>query len=174
MKTIQVKSFQEIDALIAQQLGWVKSSFEEECSQFTPGAQWNYGTDWYTIKVELLFPTEVVEEGLEEEWIDNHYHWCAENGGAPLFSSNWDDTEVLLQECDCPKGSAKGNRCGKLVEWSRNSEITSCSIKQIDNTTKAPLIAYTGSPFGIPKSMPLATSLAWLLWHNIKIEFNLA
>ncbi len=161
MRILTVQSFQEIDELIAQQLGWVKSSFESECSQFTPGAQWNYGTDWYTINIELLFPPEVVEALGEQEWTDNHYQWCAENGGAPRFSSNWDDTELLLQECDS---------CGLLVEWSRNSEITICSIKQIDNTTTAPLIAYTGSPFGIPKSMPLATSLAWLLWHNIKIE----
>ncbi len=106
MKIIQAKSLQEIDELIAQQLGWVKSSFEEECSQFTPGAQWNYGTDGYTITVELLFPREVVEAGTFEEWTDNHYHWCAENGGAPRFSSNWDDTELLLQECDAAKRHA--------------------------------------------------------------------
>ena len=91
---------------------------------------------------------------------------CYDNGGAPLFSRKWQDTELLLDICD---------KASLLVEWFRNEEVISCSIDRIENgfTTGMGVRYYTGNQFEIPKSMPLATCLAWLYWQGIKIKLNL-
>lgn len=163
---IQINSYQELDELIARKLGWVESWFEEECSRDTPGAIWSFGTDSYVVKVELLYPSEIVERGSKETWVDFHQEWCYDNGGAPLFSRKWQDTELLLDICD---------KASLLVEWFRNEEVISCSIDRIENgfTTGMGVRYYTGNQFEIPKSMPLATCLAWLCWQGVKVNLNL-
>ncbi|MDF5718388.1 MAG: hypothetical protein PUP93_32110 [Rhizonema sp. NSF051] len=163
MEILQIKSLREIDELVALKLGWIESSYECECSQFTVGAQWNYGSETYTIEIKHLFPREIVEAGEEEEWADAHLHWYEKNGGTTQFSSYWDDTELLLKECD---------RCGLIIELTRDNKITSCSIKRGSKTVKS--TTHTGSPYNIPQSgcLPLAISIAWLLWHDIEIEFS--
>ena len=132
---------------------------------FTDGATWVYGGDYYAIKEKLLFPQRVVDAGLEEEWIYEHENWY-ENGGAPYFSSEWNDTNILLEECE---------RTGLLLEWFRNKDNIGCQIRKYEfekPESSIPVVANTGTNFNIPKSMSLATSMAWLLWHGIKIEFE--
>lgn len=165
MNIVKINSLAEIDNIIALLLGWVESEIEEECSQFTPGATWIYGGDYYAIKVKLLFPEEVVNAGGESEWTYEHEDWY-ENGGAPYFSSQWSDTNILLEECD---------RTGLVLEWFRNKDNIGCQIQKYEfekPESLIPVVAYTGTNFNIPKSMSLATCMAWLLWHGIKIEFE--
>jgi hypothetical protein len=56
-KTI-INSLQELDVLVAQSLGWEKAELKEECSQFTSGAQWQYGSDYYATQVRFFAPDD--------------------------------------------------------------------------------------------------------------------
>lgn len=45
------------NALVAEQImGWELYDWEEECSQFTPGAEWQHGSDYYALKCTLWAP----------------------------------------------------------------------------------------------------------------------
>lgn len=49
-------------------------SFQIECSQFTKGAYWCYGCDWYVIDINACVPVLVAEKDDSEilEWIENN------------------------------------------------------------------------------------------------------
>ena len=47
---------QQNDLVSEQVMGWQLYHWEEECSQFTPGAQWQYGSDYYALQCSLWAP----------------------------------------------------------------------------------------------------------------------
>lgn len=152
MNIVKINSLAEIDNIIALLLGWVESEIEEECSQFTPGATWIYGGDYYAIKVKLLFPEEVVNAGGESEWTYEHEDWY-ENGGAPYFSSLGRDTNILLEECDRVAAPLE-HRMGLVLEWFRNKDNIGCQIQKYEfkkPESLIPVVAYTGTNFNIPR-----------------------
>jgi hypothetical protein len=57
----------EQNALIAEQImGWQLYEWEDECSQFTPSAEWQYGSDYYAQKCTLWAPTHL-DNALEDD-----------------------------------------------------------------------------------------------------------
>ena len=65
MKTIT--NLRELDELVAQQLGYVKYTWEKECSKFTPGASWVNGSEYYAVTCSTYIPKELYDK-TDEEW----------------------------------------------------------------------------------------------------------
>ncbi|MBW4557122.1 MAG: hypothetical protein KME59_14470 [Trichormus sp. ATA11-4-KO1] len=151
---VAINSFPELNVLVAQSLGWEKTEFEEECSQFTPGAQWQYGGDYHAVKVEFFVPPDsaIDDEFDGESWFDNY-------GYVPDFSTNWSHTQLLLKECD---------RRNVVVNWGRNKDCIGCAF--YDGKNPAVTIVLKRD---ISCSMALTTVLAWLEFQGYDIELDL-
>lgn len=146
---IRITSLSQIDELIARSQGFTEAEWDEECSSVTPGARWNYGPDYYSVTIKALMPPDV---DPDEDWLYEHGAWVYENGGAPFYSSCWEDTELLIMEIEDK---------GYWLEIQRYKEDCSCGIYS-KTAPSSFSVAYTGANHGIPKSMPLAVCFAWL------------
>ncbi|MBE9038480.1 hypothetical protein [aff. Roholtiella sp. LEGE 12411] len=110
--------------LVAQTLGCKETGFEQECSQFTPGAQWQYGGDYHAVKIQLFAPDDnATDEDFDAEcWFDNY-------GYVPDFSTDWSHTQLLLKECD---------RRNIVINWVRDRDYISCAF----DDGKNPAVTY--------------------------------
>jgi Iap family predicted aminopeptidase len=58
------------DIQTAESLGLIVITIEEECSYYTPGSYWSYGTEGYVIDIHFAMPTEIAEK-FENDEIDD-------------------------------------------------------------------------------------------------------
>ncbi len=149
-----INSYQELNVLVAQSLGWEKTEYEEECSQFASGAQWQYGGDYHAVKVRFFAPDDnATNEDFDAEcWFDDY-------GYVPDFSTDWSHTQLLLNECD---------RRNIVVNWGRNRDYISCAFDDSKNPAVTTVLDRDTS-----SSMALVTVLAWLKFQDYKIELNI-
>lgn len=80
---------QQNDLVAEQVMGWRLYEWEDECSQSTPGAEWQHGSEYYALKCKLWAPG-YMEDALEEDeealmdWEENYgsRDWVGDLGAA--------------------------------------------------------------------------------------------
>lgn len=146
---MKITSYKQLDKLVAQSLGWATSIELIDQGEFVSD-----------LEVEYYHPPDLDEDELED--------WFGQYGVAPDFSENWFEIEdFLLPECD---------RQNIFIEWQRSQHNILCTIRMVELDNHLSLekfktaITGTGS---IPRSMPLATCLAWLAFKGVEFELEL-
>jgi hypothetical protein len=141
-----ITSYQDLNKIIAQSLGWVESIHYESQSEPIPD-----------VEIEYYHPPDLSEDEAEE-WFSN---W----GVAPDFSEDWYCVEQwILPECD---------RLNLLIEWQRSPKVIRCMICASSENRYPGVMIFTGAGFKYPRSMPLATCLAWLSFKGVEFKLEL-
>jgi len=77
---------QQNDLISEQIMHWVPYRLELECSQFTPGAQWIDGGDYYATVDTVMVPPEIAEQEEHDvlEWLESYgsRDWVSNIGAA--------------------------------------------------------------------------------------------
>lgn len=182
MQNITITDLKQIDNLVAEHLGYLKYTWEEECSQYNVGAQWNYGGEYYYVTMYSWVPENLYNR-TEEEWLANYYYKKEEEKeladyypsledfihsqnmyGAPPFSLDWETIQTLIDSLT--------PSCH--ITFSANRWSTECTIKNLydDNNIVNVSTGDLSTEYKI-KSLPLAISLAFLKLKDIRIILNL-
>ncbi len=77
---------QQNDLIAEQVMGWVPYELESECSQFTPGAQWIPGGEYYALVSAVMVPPDIAEteDDAVLEWLESYgsRDWVSDIGAA--------------------------------------------------------------------------------------------
>lgn len=166
MNKIIIENLTQLDALVAEQLGYIKYSWEEEC-YYSTGITTNPETINACIKPEVYNRTEEEWEADYNSSVDNIYygyyslkHYIEVNDfyTPPEFSTSYKAMEEIVDYLIENNVS---------LELYKNKDFSSVTIY-----TYGPNYEVRSENYKL-NSLPLTLCLTFLAYKNIEIELNL-
>lgn len=141
---MKIESYEDLDKLVAQSLGWQQSIY----------------SDLFNGDIEISFyhPSDLIGADVLDQWFIDY-------GIAPKFCECWRYAEeFLLPECD---------RRNLGIEWRRSPQSIVCVIAALTERYYPGVMVHTGAGFKYPRSMNLATCLAWLHFNSVAFSWEI-
>lgn len=181
---ITITNLRDLDKLIAQRLGYVEYIWEEECSQYSSGANWVNGSDYFALTCSTYIPKELYDK-TDEEWEADYQQdkstyssledyisstcYCL-----PYFSTSYEAMEEVLNylnEQDLHIELIRTKGCS-ICLLSKSSQLYP-DPNYMDSFITIQLGKSINPTYNKHQSLPLAVSLAFLKYKNISINLQL-